>query len=451
MQQSESVVYLELDSLIPNPYQPRKNFNDNTINELALSIKEYGILNPILVRKKEDKYEIIAGERRCRAAKIAGLNQIPAIIKDIDDAKLAEMALIENLQRENLSPVEEAASYKEILELANLTEQKLSEMIGKSQPSISNKMRLLNLPDEVKDALNNRKISERHARSLLTVNDKNKQIELLNEIVNKRLTVKELDNKIKSLNEGNNDDNILSSLNKKEEKESDNMNNANFFPNYNNANQNNNISLNTMNMQAMPEANNAIPQVPPVAALAQEPAAPAPNPLEQPMPFNMGETAPVANQPILEPVMQVEPSVTAEVESPIPNFGVNAPVDPTTSMPQNDNQVPVEAPTPMSNFNDIPLFSNQNINPEPPTGMETIPGTNNFVVDQQPVVENNPAPQVAPVLPAENTPTFEVPVEAPAPTMPEDKFTQAKNLLDSNGISYKAYSGETGNCIIIEL
>lgn len=448
LQQPESVVYLNIDSLIPNAYQPRKIFNEKTINELATSIKEYGILNPLLVRKKDDKYEIIAGERRWRAAKKIGLDKIPAIVKEIDDAKLAEIALIENLQRENLTPIEEAESYKEILNLAKITEQELSELIGKSQPSISNKIRLLNLTDEVKQALNNHQISERHARSLLTVKDKEKQVELLNQVINERLTVKELDNTINSIDMLNTDvkdtiDSIIASLNKKEEeKESDNMNNGNFFPNYNNVEQNNNnVNLNTMNMQAMPNEG-TIPPTP----------APAPNVLDQPMMFNPtpGVSAP-APEPVAPPVPAPQESpVVAEPTSPIPSFGVNA-----------------ETNAGANNFNDIPLFANQNLNSEPPVGMETIPESNNAPAEPTaaatPVLPTGEtplfgAPVQEPAMPAPTaavaetaTQTFEVPVETPNPTMPEDKYTQVKNLLDTNGIAYKAYTGEAGNCIIIEL
>ena len=169
---------VNINLLIPNKYQPRKIFNDSSLNELASSIKEFGILNPILVRKYEDKYEIIAGERRYRAAKIAGLAEVPVIVKNVDENKLAEMALIENLQRENISPIEEAESYEQILNLSSLTEQRLSEIVGKSQSFISNKLRLLKLPSNIKEALKQRKISERHARSLLTVDDEQRQINM---------------------------------------------------------------------------------------------------------------------------------------------------------------------------------------------------------------------------------------------------------------------------------
>ena len=189
----ENVVKLNIDLLEPSPYQPRKQFNENSLKELALSIREYGILNPILVRQNNDKYEIIAGERRYRAAKLLNLKEVPVIVKDISDELMTEIALTENLQRENITPIEEAMTYQAILKKTNKTEKELSEMIGKSQPFIANKIRLLNLPQNVQDALINKKISERHARSLLSVKEEEKQTELLEKIIREKLTVKELD------------------------------------------------------------------------------------------------------------------------------------------------------------------------------------------------------------------------------------------------------------------
>jgi len=177
--QTEQILNLAITDLVPNKYQPRKNFDEKSLIELTKSIKEYGILNPILVRKQDDKYEIIAGERRYRAAKLAGLTEIPVIIKNIKESDLAELALIENLHRENLNPIEEAKSYEEIMRLSNLTQQSLGKKLGRSQAFIANKIRLLSLPKTIQEALINKKISERHARSLMTVTDQKHQQELL--------------------------------------------------------------------------------------------------------------------------------------------------------------------------------------------------------------------------------------------------------------------------------
>ena len=197
MQENASLVNLNIDLLTPNPYQPRKTFNESTIKELAESIKTYGIINPILVRKQGDIYQIIAGERRWRAAKSLNLPTVPVIIKDLDDQKMAEVALIENLQRENLNSIEEAESIKQILDLTKMNQNELGALLGKSQSTIANKLRLLTLPKEIQEALINKKISERHARSLLNVENPTKQTNFLKQIIDNRLTVKDLDELIK--------------------------------------------------------------------------------------------------------------------------------------------------------------------------------------------------------------------------------------------------------------
>ena len=191
MQTESKILMLDINLVVPNKYQPRKIFDEKELNSLADSIKNYGIINPILVRKKDDKYEIIAGERRFRAAQKVGLTEVPVIVKTADEQQMAELALIENIQRQGLSPIEEAKSYEEIMRIGNQTQNSLAEKLGKSQSSIANKIRLLSLPQEIQDALANKKISERHARSLIAVEDKERQIELLNKIINEKLTVKE--------------------------------------------------------------------------------------------------------------------------------------------------------------------------------------------------------------------------------------------------------------------
>jgi ParB family chromosome partitioning protein len=194
------VVYLYLDDIIPNRFQPREVFDDQALKELAVSIKEHGVIQPIIVRKVENKYEIIAGERRYKASTMAGLTKIPAIIKDLDDKESSKIALIENLQRKDLTPIEEARTYQKILELEdNMTQEQLAATMGKTQSSVSNKLRLLALPEEIQDALLKEKISERHARSLLNLEDKNDQIKMLDRIVSEKLTVRELDKAIKEV------------------------------------------------------------------------------------------------------------------------------------------------------------------------------------------------------------------------------------------------------------
>lgn len=188
---------VNIDLIIPNRFQPRLSFDEKALNELAESIKQHGIIQPLIVRQLADRYEIIAGERRYKAATLAGLSTVPVIVTNLSDSKSAEVALVENIQRKNLSSIEEAISYKRKIDKDNLTQEQLAKLLGLSQSTVANRLRLLNLSNEVQDALLKEKISERHARSLLQISDKNKQTELLNRIITERLTVRQLDEIIK--------------------------------------------------------------------------------------------------------------------------------------------------------------------------------------------------------------------------------------------------------------
>ena len=199
--QENKIVYLRLDDIIPNRFQPREIFDSQGLEELANSIKEHGVIQPIVVREVGGKYELIAGERRTKASALAGLTTIPAIIKNMDDKESAKVSLLENLQRKNLSAIEEARTYKRIIELDNMTQEELARTMGKSQPMVANKLRLLMLPDEVQDALMKNEISERHARSLLTLSNKKDQLFFLEKIKKERLTVRELDKELKKFKE----------------------------------------------------------------------------------------------------------------------------------------------------------------------------------------------------------------------------------------------------------
>lgn len=196
MNLEKEIFEISLNDIMPNRFQPREIFDNDALDELSQSIREHGVIQPIIVRKVGDKYEIVAGERRYRASLLAGKQTIPAIVKDIDDKETAKIALLENLQRKDLTPIEEARTYQTILKLDNLTQDELAISLGKSQSTIANKLRLLNLADEVQTALLNQKISERHARSLLNLEDKNKQKELLEKVLINRMTVKQLDDEI---------------------------------------------------------------------------------------------------------------------------------------------------------------------------------------------------------------------------------------------------------------
>ena len=471
--QQDNIINVNIDLIIPGKHQPRKFFNEDSLNELAKSIKEYGILNPILVTKSADKYEIIAGERRYRAAKKIGLTEVPVIVKTLDESAKAEIALIENLQRENLNPIEEAKSYQEIIKLGNLTQQLLGDKLGKSQSSIANKIRLLTLPKTIQDALSNNKISERHARSLMTIKDETEQNRLLNKVIENKMTVKELDNLInqesiteKEIKEAIND--IMKIINipnekefeeKKEEKESDNMNNGNFFPNYNNTmGSNDNISLNSMNMQSMESS--PMPQMPETVMPTAPIQTPTMEPIMQPM-NNMPQMAPsMKEQPMPMPEQNI--SFDAPLFNPLPEPTMPT-VEPQMIQEPMVNELPIQ---------DTPLFGGNFESPMPQMPENIMPPVNEPIIEQPiaptlevsnltNVIEPNtnlfesPMPPVEPTTVEPQmiqepmvTPSFEIPVTT-EPTV--DKLTEVKMLLDQNGINYKAYSNESSHCIIIEI
>ena len=196
MDKEKEIIQVSLDDIIPNRFQPRLSFDEQGLNELADSIRQHGIIQPLVLRKVGDKYEIIAGERRYKASYIAGLSEVPAVIINLSDNESAEVAIVENIQRKDLSPIEEAKSYKKLLDRGYLTQDQLASRMGKAQATISNKLRLLNLDDEVQDALLNNKISERHARSLLRLEDKDAQRQILHQILENRLNVRDTENLI---------------------------------------------------------------------------------------------------------------------------------------------------------------------------------------------------------------------------------------------------------------
>jgi len=205
MNLESGVLQVHIEDIIPNRFQPRLTFDEQGLKELSDSIREHGIIQPLVLRKLGDKFEIIAGERRYKAAQIAGLTTVPAVIANIDDNKSAEVALVENVQRRDLTAIEEARSYKSLLDKGYLTQEQLAKRMGLSQPAIANKLRLLNLDEEVQQALLEEKISERHARTLLTLQDKEAQKEWLHRVINERLTVRQLDLELKKLKSSDGD------------------------------------------------------------------------------------------------------------------------------------------------------------------------------------------------------------------------------------------------------
>lgn len=190
----DEIVQIEIEEIIPNQFQPRTVFEEDKIEELAQTLRTHGMIQPIVVRKLEEKkYELIAGERRLRAAEVLGWESIPSIIRDLNDTETASIALVENIQREQLTVIEEAHAYKQLIQLHSLTQEALAQRLGKSQSTIANRLRLLNLPETVQEALLNKAILERHARALMKLKEETIQIQFLQQIIEEDLNVRETD------------------------------------------------------------------------------------------------------------------------------------------------------------------------------------------------------------------------------------------------------------------
>ena len=190
MQKNLKIKYININKIRPNPYQPRKSFDKGALEELASSIQEHGLMQPITVRAVGDNYELIAGERRLKASKLIGLEEIPAVIVEVSNQNSAVLALIENLQRENLNFIEESQAYHNIMKDHGYTQQELAKSIGKNQSTVANKLRLLKLPESIINKLIENNLSERHARALLRLPDKKLQLKVLNRIIAQGLSVK---------------------------------------------------------------------------------------------------------------------------------------------------------------------------------------------------------------------------------------------------------------------
>ncbi len=191
---SEEIIEISLDDLRPNPYQPRKRFDDEALKELSESIKNHGVFQPIIVKKSIKGYEIIAGERRCRASRLAGRDTIPAIVRTFTDEQMMEIALLENLQRENLSAIEEAIAYKTMLDKLNLTQDELAKKVGKSRSHITNIIGLLRLPKEIQQMIIKEEITMGHARVISKLESEDEMLRLANQIIDQKLPVREVEN-----------------------------------------------------------------------------------------------------------------------------------------------------------------------------------------------------------------------------------------------------------------
>ncbi len=190
---------IKINEIEPNANQPRKSFDNEKLAQLSESIKQHGVVQPIIVKKEEDTYKIIAGERRWRAARLAGLTTVPVVVRDVSNKQVMEMALIENIQREDLNPIEEAEAYERLMKEYNLTQEEISNTVGKSRPAIANSLRLLNLNGKLKAYVINEEISSGHARALLAIEDVKLQEKIAEEIIDKELNVRETEKLIKKM------------------------------------------------------------------------------------------------------------------------------------------------------------------------------------------------------------------------------------------------------------
>lgn len=400
MNLEKEVFELAVEDILPNRFQPREVFDDESINELAQSIKEHGVIQPIIVRKIGDKYEIVAGERRFRASKVAGKTTIPSLIRNIDDKESAKIALLENLQRKNLTAIEEAKTYQTILKLDNLTQEELANTLGKSQSTIANKLRLLALDESIQNALLNEQISERHARSLLNINDKEQQKQLLEKTILNRMTVKQLDDEIVQITgkkvevqEETEEPIPTESGNIVNEAEikSQPMNQTNIFSNL-------------RNETIEPEVNSVETTLPETTfnnmAISNEIPSYGDNQLEVPS---------ISDEPIQVPLAAVEPTLEP-IQKPVvdPVIETMPPVEPTslpealppTTLEVNSPQ-PEVATEPKIEFPTLPTIDQNIIQP---TEIPTIPPTleNNLVGNEAtvPTVDLNRAIEpIQPVIP----------------------------------------------------
>ena len=381
---SYKVVDVDINEILPNRFQPRIQFDEDEILELSDSIKEHGVIQPIVVRTIGDKYEIIAGERRYKASVLAGKETVPVIIKNLNDKDSAEIALIENIQRKNLTPIEEALSYKKILDMGYLTQEGLANKLGKSQSSVANKVRLLNLSDEVQEALLDNKISERHARSLLRLKNGLQQNEMLEKIIEQRLTVRKTDEEIDKVLEG-----------RIEEKGEVDMNNE--------VSQIPNVVMNTENSFDI-FGNNTAPT------------------LEVPAMPEM-VSAPVVEMPSVTPVMPEVPSVPI-METPVPSMPsvggiqfdasgnvIAAPTPEVSVMPEMVSAPVVEMPSVTPVIPEVPSV------PVVETPVPSMPSVGGIQFDASGNVIAAPTPEVPAMPEMVSAPVVEMP--AVTPVIPE--------------------------------
>lgn len=393
---------IKLDDIIPNRFQPREVFDEDALNKLADSIKQHGVIEPILVRPVSNKYEIVAGERRYKASILAGLTKIPAMVRELTDKESSILAFIENEHRSNVSAIEEARTMDRILKNNNMTQEELAKEIGVTQSTIANKLRLLNLPMEIQESLMRNEISERHARSLLSVKDELKQKELLEKIKERKMTVRELDSEIKNMNEGMNNLNNQGFMGKPI---MDTSNNSGAIPGFN---------AGQGNMDFMNSFANPAPAAPVQPNIGANFLGGMSNPMPTSMPGIMGST-PIPSAPA--PVVPQEPVAPA---APASNDFMNF---------LNNSELPQEDDGSTSSGGVTNSYLNNNVNPNPAPAVDLLNSFNNSI--------NNPMPASMPETVA-STPEVSMP-EAPsapadAPSAVED--TNFMNFLNDYDNKY---------------
>ncbi len=450
MQENRELRELKISDVLPNRFQPRLKFEQDSLEQLAESISKFGVIEPVVVRPVGKKFEIVAGERRYKASKLASKSTIPAIIINLTDKESEELALLENVQRKALNPIEEAVSYKRILDAGYVTREDLAKKIGKPQTEILTKIRLLDLSDEVQSYLLNNRISERHARSLLKISDLDKQSEMLHRIVNERLTVKQTDREIRKMLENepkNNDVEVLSIDERGNEKmdidkimqEAQDIN----APEPQNADRpdlmatNNGVSSEpVINQQPVgQEPINQGPVFTPDVNMDDNKFI-SPMPEVAPEPVSVPEPAvnnfdAMVNSPLSEPPFV--PNVQPVAPEPMPSVEVNQQdISDAVASAFNNSTPDLNTPNVADNSKFISI-PDTNILPGEPGGVEA-PQVN--VQPEMPVVENPipPMPAMEPAMPEPVSPMEpSIPVEPVVPVAPEpivnNDFSQVVQML----------------------
>jgi len=424
---SSRVIEVDINEVLPNRFQPRIQFDEEEILELSDSIKEHGVIQPLVVRTVGDKYEIIAGERRYKASVLAGKETVPVIVKNLNDKDSAEIALIENIQRKNLTPIEEALSYKKILDMGYITQENLASKLGKSQSAVANKIRLLNLSDEVQEALLENKISERHARSLLKLSTSKQQNEMLHKIISERLTVRKADEEIEKMKNNNQEDGDNDTQKIIEKGEIDMNNNMFGMPNvpqstgfdiFGTGSQEPIQTQTVVNDTTTPVTSNSIPTFDIFGGSTSTVE-------HQPQTAPVMETPAVSEIPTMPTTPVFEVSPTMEVS--VPEAQPMAPVMETPAV----SEIPTMPTTPVFEVNPTMEVSVPEAQPMAPV-METPAVSEIPTMPTTPVFEVNPTMEVSVPEAQPMAPVMETPAVSEIPTMPTTPIFEVSSTMGAS-------------------